>query len=53
MQSATITERVVGTATIRFTSCTLATMQYEFPDYGRSGAVQMQRGTPVPAGCEP
>ena len=53
MQTATITERVVGTATIRFTSCTLATMQYEFPDYGRSGAVQMQRGTPVPAGCEP
>jgi hypothetical protein len=44
----------VGTATVTFTSCTTAQLQYAFTggsSAGRAGTLSLTRVGPVPAGC--
>jgi hypothetical protein len=46
----------VGTATVRFASCTSASIDYNFAsggNAGRSGTIQLARVGPAPVGCGP
>ncbi|HEX6792956.1 MAG TPA: hypothetical protein VF304_03820, partial [Casimicrobiaceae bacterium] len=52
--AASQTSVAVGSATVTFTSCTNATLQFNFTgggNAGHSGTINLTRVGPVPAGC--
>lgn len=52
MGNATATTTSVGSATVRFTSCTQGTFTYTIPAFNKQGTFPIRRATPPPAGCQ-
>lgn len=50
VNAAPVTTVPAGSATLRFRSCSRARLDYSFED-GRSGSLDIQRLSPLPAGC--